>query len=257
MALASQQDLGSLVGRVTGTSPVGTRLVLGLILVGLVLWFIFKSADFRKGFDNILGGVVIGLAVLGAWYVTASMLIDADGEVYSWAQYADPNTWSFFEDGERPRSVAVQSYTFINPMGETYRYATQGFNSMFLTFGVMAVLGVIGGSLVWALLSRGFRFEWFASRKDFLTHLIGAILMGVGGVLAMGCTVGQAITGVSTLALGSFLAFGSIVFGSAMTMKIQYYKMVYEDEATFAKAFITALVDLRLLPAGMRKLEAV
>ena len=87
--------------------------------------------------------------------------------------------------------------------------------------------------------------------------MIGGALMGIGGVLALGCTVGQAITGVSTLALGSFLAFGGIVLGSAMTMKIQYYKMVYEDDATFAKAFITALVDFKLLPAGMRKLEAV
>jgi hypothetical protein len=73
----------------------------------------------------------------------------------------------------------------------------------------------------------------------------------------LGCTVGQGITGVSTLALGSFLVFISIVFGSALTMKIQYYQMVYEDESSFIKALLSSLVDMKLLPAALRKLEAV
>ncbi|OOY42448.1 YeeE/YedE thiosulfate transporter family protein, partial [Solemya velum gill symbiont] len=84
-----------------------------------------------------------------------------------------------------------------------------------------------------------------------------AILMGLGGVLAMGCTIGQAITGASTLAVGSFVAFGGIVFGSALTMKIQYYKLVYEEEASFGKALVASLADMRLLPNSMRKLEKV
>jgi len=76
-------------------------------------------------------------------------------------------------------------------------------------------------------------------------------------VLGMGCTIGQGITGVSTLALGSFMTLASIILGSALTMKIQYYKMVYEAEASFYKALITALVDFKLLPSSMRKLEAI
>ena len=106
-------------------------------------------------------------------------------------------------------------------------------------------------------MTKGFRFEWFASGKDFGTHLIGSILMGFGGVLALGCTIGQGITGVSTLALGSFLAVSSIVFGCAVTMKIQYYKMVYEEDASFVKALITSLVDMKMLPKSMRKLDAI
>ena len=84
--------------------------------------------------------------------------------------------------------------------------------------------------------------------------MVGAVLMGFGGVLALGCTIGQGITGVSTLALGSFLTLIAIIFGSALTMKIQYYKMLHE-EASFVAALITALVDMKLLPASMRKLE--
>jgi hypothetical protein len=92
----------------------------------------------------------------------------------------------------------------------------------------MALLGVIAGSLVWSLLSRSFRIEWFASGKDFVNHVFGAMLMGFGGVLALGCTVGQGITGVSTLALGSFITLFAIIAGSAITMKIQYWLMMRE-----------------------------
>jgi len=259
-SLTTGQDLGSVIGNVVGADFGTTRTVIGLILLALMLWFVFKSADFRSSFDNKLAGVVVGLAIIAAWYATDSMVtIDADGEAMSWTQYASAESWDMLQDDAdaRPRDVGVQSYTFINPIGQTLRYAVNGFESVFITFGLVAVLGVILGSFAWAVVSRGFRIEWFVNFRDFLTHLIGAILMGIGGILALGCTIGQAITGVSTLAMGSFLAFGSIVFGSAMTMKIQYYKMVYEDEATFAKAFVTALVDFKLLPASMRKLEAI
>ena len=122
---------------------------------------------------------------------------------------------------------------------------------------MVAVFGVVLGSLLYALISRSFRIEWFSSLADVRNHVVGAVLMGFGGVLGMGCTIGQAITGVSTLAIGSMLTFGAIFLGSALTMKVQYYKMVYESEATLLKALVTGLVDLRLLPSGMRQLEAV
>ena len=259
-SLTTGQDLGSVIGNAVGADFGTARTVIGLVLVALMLWFVFKSADFRSSFDNKLAGVVVGLAVIGAWYATGSLVtIDADGETMNWTQYASAESWDMLEDNAdaRPKDVGVQSFTFINPIGQTLRYAINGFESVFVTFGLVAVLGVILGSFAWAVISKGFRIEWFVNFKDFLTHLIGAILMGIGGVLALGCTIGQAITGISTLAMGSFLAFGGIVFGSAMTMKIQYYKMVYEDEATFAKAFVTALVDFKLLPGSMRKLEAI
>lgn len=255
--LGASQDLGSVLVR---ENPLTGRLVIGLIVGVALLVIIFKSADFRRSFDNILGGLVVGLAVLGAWYVTSNVSIDLDGEQYSLQSYAQQ--WDFLADsGEgKPadtRPLAPQSFTFINPMGQTLGYASAGFRETSLTFGVMALLGVIAGSFLWALLSRSFRFEWFASLRDFVNHLVGAVLMGFGGVLALGCTIGQGITGISTLAIGSFIAFGGITLGSALTMKVQYYKLVYEQEASFMAALISGLVDLHLLPKGMRKLEAV
>ena len=257
--LANGQDLGSLVAG--PASEVTARLVIGGILALALLFFVFKSKDFRGSFDNILGGLVVGLAVFGAWWVSSNAIIDlGGGETYTLQGFA--SDWAFLADSPegKPAStaaLAAQSYTFINPMGQTLGYAASGFSGSYLTFGVMALLGVILGSFLWAIVSKGFRVEWFANLRDFVNHVIGAVLMGFGGVLAMGCTIGQGITGLSTLALGSFIAFGGIVLGSALTMKIQYYKLVYEDEATFFKALITSLVDFRLLPKGLRRLEAI
>lgn len=255
-SLSGYQDLGSLLSGVFGAEVSTLRLILGLVISLAIITLVFRSADFRSTKDNIISGTVIGLCVLAAWYVTGGMAnIDADGEMYSWTSYASDDNWSMLEEADRPDSVAVQSYTFINPIGETIRYGVSGFNSNVFTFGLAALFGVIAGSLFWSLISRSFRIEWFVDGKDFITHIIGGILMGIGGVLALGCTIGQGITGVSTLALGSMLALVSIIFGSALTMKIQYYKMVHEDEATFVKALVSSLVDFKMLPASMRSLE--
>jgi len=257
VALTTNQDLGAMLfGDKAGTG----RMVMGAIIGGLLLIWAFKSADFRGSFDNILGGLVVGLAVLAAWYITSNIRVDASGDILTLQSFVQD--WDLYApaDAVRPAAagpLAAQSFTFINPMGQTLGYVASGFDRTLLTFGIMALAGVIAGSLLWSVISRNFRIEWFASVRDFFNHLVGAILMGFGGVLAMGCTIGQGVTGFSTLALGSILTFVAIVLGSAITMKVQYYKMVYESEATFLKAFITALADLRLLPAGMRKLEAV
>jgi uncharacterized membrane protein YedE/YeeE len=259
MSMAGQQDLGSVVSRVTGMSDAAhMRMYIGGVIAVVLLAMVFKSKDFRSNFDNVLAGIVVGAAVLAAWYASGAFaMIDADGDMLSWVNYASNDNWAMLTDAPRPQGIAVQSFTFINPIGETLGYAKSGFSSLYLTFGVMAVFGVVLGSFFWSIVTKGFRIEWFVDSKDLLNHVIGGVLMGIGGVLALGCTIGQAITGASTLSIGSFIAFAGIVFGSALTMKMQYYKLLYEEEATFMKSFLTALVDMRLLPSAMRKLEAM
>ena len=119
-----------------------------------------------------------------------------------------------------------------------------------INFGIAAVFGVILGSFIYAVPSRTFRIETFINRSDMVRHVVGGILMGFGGVLALGCTIGQGITGMSTLALGSLLALISIIFGSALTMKVDYYMM---DEDGFFSALRLALADMRLLPQPRKK----
>lgn len=257
ISLNSNQDIGALI---SSENKQIMRLVAGLVVAIGMLVYVFKSADFRGSRDNILAGIVIGSIVVTAWYTSSNISVIADDTNYSLSEYYEG--WDMIADSDKGkpatgRALNSQSFTFINPIGQTYGYIKDGFNSALLTFGLMSVFGVILGSFIWSLISRSFRLEWFFNFKDFLNHTFGAVLMGFGGVLALGCTIGQGITGMSTLALGSILTFISIVFGSALTMKIQYYKMVYENEASFFKAFITALVDMRLLPAFMRRLDAI
>ena len=257
VSLDSSQDIGALIS----TDNTATmRLSAGLLLAVALLFFVFKSLDFRRSRDNITGGAIIGLVIVAAWYLSSNIQINAEDDSYSLIDYYQEWDMLAESDEGKPlqgRPLNAQSYTFINPIGQTYNYLKEGLQPELLTFGLISVFGIILGSLLWSLISRSFRIEWFVDGKDALTHLIGGLLMGIGGILAMGCTIGQGITGVSTLAVGSILALISIIFGSALTMKIQYYKIVYEDEASFLKAFITALVDLRLLPASMRKLDAI
>ena len=256
--LGASQDLGALVADEAHTD--GMRLILGSLIAIILLFIVVLSADFRSSKDFALGGLGVGLCVLAAWYASSQIKLDVDGQIYSLSQYYAEWDLLAESDSGKPASSAplsTQSFTFINPIGQSIAYLASGLQAKLLTFGILACLGVILGSLTWALISRSFKFEWFASIGDFFNHLIGATLMGLGGVLAMGCTIGQGITGVSTLALGSILTLTSIIFASALTMKIQFYRMMYEREANFFKALSSSLVDLKLLPESMRRLKKV
>lgn len=207
----SGQGIDDILAKVTGMNATTARLLAGAAIGAALLGYAFKSGDFRGNRDHILGGTVVGLAVVAGWYVTAGPL------GVEWVEEA-------MMDGA-PNRAAIQSFTFISPIGETGRYLLDPTNLGLIRVGVVTVFGVVFGSLLYALLSRSFRFEWFNSPRDFFQHLIGGLLMGYGGFVAMGCTVGQGVSGVSTLALGSFLALGGMIAGSALTMKIQFVMM--------------------------------
>jgi len=216
--------------------------IIALLLGGLFLFLALRSKTFRKNTTLVIGSSVVGLCVVLGWYISGGSLGQEAIETVEWLD-------------ERPLGVGVQSFTFINPMGETINYLMDPGNTLLITFGMTALFGVMIGSLIMAISSGTFRITRFISRTDFSKHLLGGILMGIGGVLAMGCSIGQGITGVSTLALGSIIALVAIMFGSALTIKISYYKMVYEDEASFFASTISSLVDFKLLPESLRKLE--
>jgi len=210
------QELSTVLAAMFGMqSAPWFHLLAGALIVAGMLAFVFRSPDFRGSRDNILGGGVVGLAIVAGWWITSGDW----GK--RWKEYAEMAI-------DVPSRVQVQSYTFVSPMGDTARYLLDPANLLLINFGVMALAGVIAGSFLYALATRSFRLEWFSSGSDFARHAVGGVLMGVGGVLAMGCTVGQAITGVSTLAIGSFLTFLSIVIGAAGTMKYQYWRMMQE-----------------------------
>ena len=212
----NSQELGAVLSGTFGMQPSRTfNAAVGGVFALALFVYVFRSADFRSSFDNLLGGIAVGLAVIAGWYLTGGPLGQA------WKEYAEFAT-------QVPSRVQVQSYTFISPMGDTVRYLMSPGTTSLINFGVVALAGVIAGSFLYAVITRNFRIEWFVSAKDFANHAAGGVLMGVGGVLSMGCTVGQAITGMSTLAIGSMLTFLAIVIGAAGTMKYQYWRMMQE-----------------------------
>ena len=89
-----------------------------------------------------------------------------------------------------------------------------------------------------------------------LSFLCCCFSVGIGGVLSMGCTIGQGVSGVSTLAIGSFITLISIIIGSAIVMKIEYYNAVYED-CSFFDSLRSSLADLNLIPNKFRTLEKI
>lgn len=210
------QELGSIVARMAGIeADRGVNLAVGSIVAALMLVWVLMSSQFRESFDNVLGGAAVGLVVVAAWYVTGGPMGIA------WKDYAEMSI-------DIPSRVATQSFTFISPMGDGLRYLADPTKVLLINFGVVALFGVILGAFLYAIATRDFRYERFVSLSDLANHVYGGALMGIGGVLAMGCTIGQAVTGMSTLAAGSLLTFISIVAGSAATMKYQYWSMTQE-----------------------------
>ena len=127
------------------------------------------------------------MIIVTAWYTSSNIGITADDSTYSLSSYYEEWDMLAEDDEGKPitgRALNPQSFTFINPIGQTYGYIKDGLDSALLTFGLISVLGVILGSFLWSLISKSFRIEWFFDLKDFLNHFFGAILMGFGGVLS-------------------------------------------------------------------------
>ena len=212
------QDITAVLSGLAGiesSAALGFAIAL-VVAIPLLIW-ILRAQDFRSNLELVSAGLVIGMLIVIGWYITTG---PGGLELMDELEFMD----------ERPFFTGAQSLTFIGPTGHIAQYLKEGFSSIFLTFGIATVLGVVIGSFLYTLVFRKVRIEWFVSWNDFLMHAIGALLMGIGGVLAMGCTIGQGITGVSTLALGSILTIVAIIAGSAATMKYQYYLMMREDD---------------------------
>ena len=211
------QTLSALLSGFGGWSPRILQLVLAGVIGLAILIFVFKDRNFRKSLDNNLSGLIIGLLIIGCWYLTGHL---GFGE--------NPDTLEMTYLGTN--SHLAESMSFVAPTAYTLEYWAYWTDaSNIVTFGVATIFGVGIGSFLYALITKSFRWEAFSSAQDMFYHIIGGTLMGFGGVTAMGCTIGQGITGVSTLSLGSFLALAAIVAGSAITMKIQYRIMMRES----------------------------
>ena len=219
----SDQSLATFIQAAVGATDANMVRWVVAAVVGLGFTiYALASVEFLKSSRNLLAGFSIGLFVVAGWYITGKLGFDE------------------FEP------VRLESYTFVAPVAENVNYLMT-FTGSTINFGIAAVFGIIAGSFLYAVLSGNFKIETFSTRADMVNHMIGGVLMGFGGVIALGCTIGQGVTGMSTLALGAVITLTMIIFGSALTMKVEYYLM---DEQGFFRALQLALADMRLLPAA-------
>lgn len=211
--LEGGQDIPNLLANAGMEAGLAGKLAVFGIGGGLTAWCLAKK-DFWT-LDNLLGGLGTGLMVVAAWYVSGHL------------GYLPEHPETLEEAFLATNSGRMESLTFVAPVAYTLElFMLWSDSSRVVTIAIASVFGVIAGSLIWSLLTRSFRWEGFASVEDTASHLIGAALMGFGGVTAMGCTVGQGITGVSTLALGSFLSLAAIIVGAVVAIKVQYWRLM-------------------------------
>jgi uncharacterized membrane protein YedE/YeeE len=214
ITFTSGQDLPSLLAAATGVAKATWTAIVAATLGGALAAYAYASKEFRASFDYTLGGVVTGLVVVGGWFVSGKLGYIAE----------DPQTLQ--EAFVATNTGRMESFSFVSPLAYTLEYLMLWTDkSKIVTYGIASALGVIAGSAAYALATRTFRWEGFHDAEDTANHIVGGILMGFGGITALGCTIGQAVTGISTLALGSFLTFAAIVAGSALTMKYQYWRI--------------------------------
>jgi uncharacterized membrane protein YedE/YeeE len=194
LAGIESQQIGALVAGMTGIQESLARVgSAGLVAVLLIL-FCFANPAFRRSPAHIASGIGLGLIVTAGWWATG--VLGADD--------FDP--------------AALASLTFIAPAGDSLQYLMT-FTGATIDFGIGSVGGAILGAFLSSLLAGSVRVTSFYDTGDTLRHMAGGALMGFGGVLAFGCTIGQGITGMSTLGLGSILAFLSITFGGVLGVK--------------------------------------
>ncbi|ALD89819.1 putative yeeE-like protein [Cupriavidus gilardii CR3] len=212
MQLPTSQDLPSLLAQ-TGLSRGTLQLVLGLLLGGVLSLWALAGKGFRT-FDNLLGGIAVGLIIVAMWYVSGHLGFVPE----------DPDTLE--EVFVATNSGRMESLSFVAPYAYTLDWLMMfSDKSKVLTVGIVSVIGVIAGAAAYALASRTFRWEGFGNAEDVANHIVGGILMGAGGVTALGCTIGQGLSGVSTLAIGSFIALAGILLGAVLAFRYQMWRL--------------------------------
>ncbi len=205
--------LSNWLGNAVGLSPSGAGLVLALVLgLALIVWALL-GRDFVR-LDNLLAGLGIGAVIVAMWWVSGHL-----GYV---AEHPETLQEAFLATN----SGRAEALSFVSPVAYTLDWLMFfSDKAKLLTIGIVSVFGVVAGSALYALATRNFRWEGFRDAEDTANHLIGATLMGVGGVCAMGCTVGQGLSGISTLSMTSVVAVAAIVAGCVAALKYQLWRL--------------------------------
>ena len=213
LSLPGSQDVSSMIATAAGAGTAKIRFVIAITIASVIAIFCLLSKEFRS-VQPLVSSLLIGLAIVAGWYVSGAL-----GNVEE-----DPRTLT--QAYLSTNSGRMESFSFVAPVAYTLELLMfWSDKSRTVTYGIAATIGMVAGAAVDAILSRQFRWEGFAGAEDTANHLVGAALMGVGGVLALGCTVGQGLSGLSTLALGSILSFVAILIGGKLGLSYQTWRV--------------------------------
>jgi uncharacterized protein len=177
-----------------GLNEMPARMLAASVMSAVFIIFAFAHLPFRRSPGQIFAGLVVGILIAAGWFATG----------YLGADDFNP--------------TPVTSLTFIAPIADALQYVMLSTGST-LNFGIVTVFGVFAGSLLTALATGRFHWEGYTSPRHMLRSAGGAALMGAGGVMAYGCSIGQGLTGLSTLALASFVAVAGILAGTAAGLR--------------------------------------
>jgi len=214
----TDSSLAMAVGKFTGLPARTALAATAAVIVAGLLVFVFRDRRYRANGRQIAGAVVMGAAVAAGWYVTGHL---GYGE--------NPDTLETVYHATNTRTL--ESLSFVAPLAYSLELLMLWTDkSLHPTFGIALVLGTVAGAAVHAVATRTFRWEGFASLADLRNQVAGAVLMGAGGVTALGCTIGQGLSGLSTLSIGSMLAVAGIVAGSVATLKVLVWQAEREPE---------------------------
>ena len=185
-ALPATQDLPALTRDLTGLSLEG---VLPLLIIAMLAYWCFRDRDFRAAPRLVYAGIAVGAMIVLGWFAT--------GHVGS-----DPF--------DQHRLV---SYTFVRPLGDTLVYLMT-FTGASINFGIGGTFGVIAGAAAGSIINREFRWEACDDAPELRRQIFGGFLMGTGGLLSLGCTVGQGLSAMSVMALSAPIVLASIFAGA-------------------------------------------
>ncbi|MCL4433112.1 MAG: YeeE/YedE family protein [Epsilonproteobacteria bacterium] len=166
------------------------------VIVPFLLVALWIAVPRFKSLVSCIDGILVGLLIALAWYVTGVV---------------------GFDDFE---PLPLEALSFVYPSGKTLEYL-MFFSGSTLSFSVSVVFGIVLGAFVMSFFNKKYRFGCVISQKNnkLKNGIFGGMMMGIGGIMAIGCTIGQGLSGVSTLAFASFLAITSIMISAYFTAK--------------------------------------
>lgn len=184
------QGYAYLAAPILGLAPSTIGITAGLCILGVSL----ANRRFLASPDQIFWGTVVGLAVLSGWLGTWWVAINGfDGETF-------------------------RTHSFIAPVGDTLFYLMTASGNT-LSFSVGSVAGVLTGAWIGSLIKGHFRWEACEDPRELRRQVTGAAIMGVGAIIAGGCSIGQGVSAFSSLSFSAPIVFLSIFAGAALGLR--------------------------------------